>query len=64
MLEQRRHPDALYKGIPIYLSQQEGMGLGEYAAHIECYGRVRPVKLQEGHYPTRTNLRKRSHHGD
>jgi hypothetical protein len=58
MLEQGRHPAALYKGIPIYLSQQEGMGLGEYAAHIECYGRLMLIEIQDGHYPTRTNLLK------
>jgi hypothetical protein len=63
MQEQGGHPAALYKGIPIYLFKQEGMELGEYAAHIECYGRVTPIKIQGRHYPTRTNLRKRSRHG-
>ena len=58
MLEPGRHPAALYKGIPIYLFKQEGMELGEFAAHIECYGRLTPIEIQNRHYPTRTNLLK------
>ena len=58
MLKPGRHPTAHYKGIPIYLSKQEGMELGEYAAHIECFGRLTPVEVQGKHYPTCTNLLK------
>ncbi len=49
-------PTEIYKGVPIYLYQEEGMKRDEYGARFDWYGRRQEAQVEHWQHPTRANI--------